>query len=51
MILESKRLLLRQYTPEDFPALYQLLSDPVTMQHYPKPYDEQGTRRCSPMEL
>lgn len=45
MVLETKRLILRQYTPGDFPALYQLLSDPVTMQHYPKPYDEQGTRR------
>ena len=45
VILETERLLLRKYTMADFPALYAILSDPVTMQHYPKPYDEAGTRR------
>ncbi len=44
-ILETNRLILREYTEDDFAALYALLSDPVTMQHYPKPYDENGTRR------
>lgn len=45
MILETQRLILREYRMEDFDALYTILSDPVTMQHYPKPYDENGTRR------
>ena len=45
IILETPRLLLREYLPRDFDALYVLLSDPITMQHYPKPYDESGTRR------
>ena len=45
MVLETKRLILREYTPDDFDALYAILSDPVTMQHYPKPYDESGTAR------
>ena len=44
-ILETERLILREYTMEDFDALYEILSDPETMQHYPKPYDENGTRR------
>lgn len=45
MVLQTPRLVLREYTEEDFPALYALLSDPITMQHYPKPYDEAGARR------
>ena len=38
MILETERLILREYTQEDFAALYRILSDPVTMQHYPKSF-------------
>lgn len=30
---------------DDFDALYEILSDPETMKHYPKPYDEAGTNR------
>ena len=45
MIMESERLLFREYTREDFDALYEILSDAETMQHYPKPYDEAGTHR------
>lgn len=45
MVLETGRLILREYTKDDYNALYAILSDPVTMQHYPKPYDEKGTRR------
>ena len=45
MLPETERLYLRQYTPDDFDGLYAILSDPVTMAHYPKPYDETGTRR------
>lgn len=44
-ILETERLLLREYTMADFDALYQILSDPETMRHYPAPYDADGTRR------
>ncbi len=45
MIIETERLILREYTPDDFPALYAILSDPETMQHYPAPYDAEGTRK------
>ena len=45
MMLETSRLRLREYTQDDFDDLLQILSDPVTMQHYPKPYDEKGTQR------
>ena len=38
MTVETPRLLLRQYTMEDFDALYEILSDPETMMHYPAPY-------------
>lgn len=44
MKLETKRLLLREYTWDDYDALYEILSDPETMQHYPKPYDAEGVR-------
>ena len=39
IILETPRLLLREYIPEDFNALYEILSDPETMRHYPAPFD------------
>ena len=45
MIIETNRLILREYTLDDFDDLYQILSDPITMQHYPKPYDKEGTLR------
>lgn len=45
VILETERLILREYTLDDFDALYAILSDPETMRHYPKPYDENGTVR------
>ena len=44
MKLETKRLVLREYVPEDFEALYSILSDSETMQHYPKPFDEDKVR-------
>ena len=44
-ILETERLILREYTTEDFDSLYEILSDKENMSHYPKPYDENGTRR------
>ena len=44
MMIETKRLILREYTLEDFDAIYEILSDPETMRHYPKPFDEKRTR-------
>ena len=44
MILETSRLILREYTPNDFEAIFEILSDAETMRHYPKPYDEEMTR-------
>ena len=37
MTFETKRLILREYTPADFDALYEILSDEETMAHYPGP--------------
>ena len=45
MILETERLILREYTTADFAGLYEILSDPETMTHYPRPYDEAGVWR------
>ena len=45
MILETKRLILREYTNDDFDDLYAILSDKETMKYYPKPYDKNGTQR------
>lgn len=45
MILQTKRLNIREYTPDDFDALYEILSDEETMKYYPKPYDENGVNR------
>ena len=42
-ILETPRLILREYTLNDFDGLYAILSDAETMKHYPRPYDEKGT--------
>ena len=45
MVMETERLLLREYTPEDFDTLYEILSDPETMRHYPAPFDAERTKR------
>ena len=45
MRLETDRLILREYTSEDFDDLYAILSDAETMKYYPKPYDAHGVRR------
>ena len=45
MIIETKRLRLREYRMDDFDALLEILSDEETMRHYPKPYDAQGSKR------
>ena len=43
-MIETERLLLRNYTLEDLDALYEIMSDAETMQHYPAPFDENKTR-------
>ena len=42
LILETKRLVLREMSDSDFEALQQIISDPETMKYYDKPYDENG---------
>ena len=44
MIIETERLKLREYTYDDFDSLYEILSDEETMEHYPKPFDEEKVR-------
>lgn len=43
-MIETERLILREYTIDDFEALYEIVSDSETMQHYPSPFDEEKTR-------
>jgi [ribosomal protein S5]-alanine N-acetyltransferase len=38
VILETDRLLLREFVPEDADALAAVLGDPVAMQYYPSPF-------------
>ena len=41
-ILETARLVLREFTPEDTDALCEILSDPATMRYYPAPLDRKA---------
>lgn len=45
MNIETERLILREYTMDDYNDLYEILSDPETMKYYIKPYDKAGTIR------
>jgi ribosomal-protein-alanine N-acetyltransferase len=42
IILETPRLILREFVPEDADALERVLSDPDTMRYYPAPLDRAG---------
>ncbi len=44
-ILETSRLLLREFAPQDVDALAEILSDPETMRYYPAPYDRAGVEQ------
>jgi len=44
-VLQTARLLLREFTPLDADALTLVLSDPVTMRYYPAPYDRASVER------
>lgn len=39
MQLETNRLILREMVEGDFASLFEIFSDPSTMQHYPAPFD------------
>ena len=41
-ILETSRLILREFSADDAEALSRVLSDPATMRFYPAPYDQAG---------
>jgi RimJ/RimL family protein N-acetyltransferase len=43
IMLETHRLRLRRITLDDVDDLHAVFSDPVAMQHYPKPFDRQMT--------
>lgn len=45
IILETKRLILREMGITDYDALKSIISDPVNMKYYPKPYDDEGVNR------
>jgi ribosomal-protein-alanine N-acetyltransferase len=42
IVLETPRLLLREFTLADVDALESVLGDPVAMQYYPAPFDRKG---------
>jgi ribosomal-protein-alanine N-acetyltransferase len=42
VILETERLLLREFSLQDADALEVVLGDPVAMQYYPAPFDRAG---------
>ncbi len=44
-ILQTTRLRLREFSPEDLDALAEVLSDPETMRYYPAPYDRVGVEQ------
>jgi [ribosomal protein S5]-alanine N-acetyltransferase len=45
MILETARLILRQFEDEDSTPLHQIYSDPETMQFYPSPFSMKQTKQ------
>jgi [ribosomal protein S5]-alanine N-acetyltransferase len=44
MVLETKRLILREMTLQDVDDLFEVLSDPEAMQFYPQPFDRPMTQ-------
>ena len=49
-MIETKRLLLREYTRDDFDSLYEIMSDAETMQHYPANELQRRDVRCQSQE-
>jgi ribosomal-protein-alanine N-acetyltransferase len=50
-ILQTPRLLLREFIPEDADVLAQVLSDPETMRYYPAPRSSNGLRETGSVTL
>ena len=48
--LETERLRLRKFTPDDADALLAVLGDPIAMQYYPAPYDRSGIKDWIPAQ-
>lgn len=44
-ILETERMILREMVDVDYESLAKVISDPITMKYYEKPYDEEGVWR------
>lgn len=38
MVIETKRLILRELTMDDLEGLHKIFSDPESMKHYPRPF-------------
>ena len=45
VVLETKRLILREMNNNDFDSLKKVISDPINMKFYPKPYDDNCVTR------
>lgn len=45
MTIQTKRLILREYTYNDFDDLRDVICDAETMKYYVRPYDEKGVKR------
>ena len=45
IIMETPRLIIREYVQEDFEGLRAIICDAETMKYYPRPYDENGVAR------
>ena len=45
IILETPRLYLREMDENDFDMLKKVISDPITMKYYAKPYDDEGVNK------
>jgi RimJ/RimL family protein N-acetyltransferase len=45
MVIETERLILRYMTIDDFESLKEIISNPINMKFYEKPYDDNGVNR------
>ena len=45
VILETKRLILREMNEDDFLSLKKVISDKENMRYYPEPYNDEGVHR------
>ena len=43
--MESKRLMFRKITQEDYNYLKEIISDYETMKYYPQPYNDEGVQK------